>query len=165
MRRRLLDVCLLAYPRARRRPDREYLRDLALDLSRDYGFTRQARSLLRGGVSERLASWRERPGAGPLTWARRAIVAATAATALALVVSGLTGPASGSGDHVEVERLACASVDHPRADQGRASPRLGEACADVRQLAATRRVDGWRCTTQRHARSNGYAITSRCTTG
>ena len=31
MRRRLLDLCLLAYPRACRRRDRDYLRDLALE--------------------------------------------------------------------------------------------------------------------------------------
>jgi hypothetical protein len=33
MSRRLLDLCLLAYPRARRERDRAYLRDLALDLA------------------------------------------------------------------------------------------------------------------------------------
>jgi hypothetical protein len=36
MSRRLLDLCLLAYPRARRERDRAYLRDLALDLAESH---------------------------------------------------------------------------------------------------------------------------------
>jgi hypothetical protein len=54
MRRRLLDLCLLAYPRARRQRDRDYLRDLALDLAETQGLRRQAWSLLVGGLGERI---------------------------------------------------------------------------------------------------------------
>ena len=48
MRRRLLDLCLLAYPRASRQRDSDYLRDLALDLAERQGLARQAVSLLSG---------------------------------------------------------------------------------------------------------------------
>jgi hypothetical protein len=53
MRRRLLHLCLLAYPRASRRLDGDYLRDLALELAEHQGFARQAGSFLIGGVRER----------------------------------------------------------------------------------------------------------------
>ena len=48
MIRRLLELCLVAYPRARRERDREFLRDLALDLGGTHGLTRQAVSLAAG---------------------------------------------------------------------------------------------------------------------
>ena len=54
MRRRLLELCLLAYPRARRDRDGDYLRDLALELAETYGLRRQVLSLLRGGLGARI---------------------------------------------------------------------------------------------------------------
>jgi hypothetical protein len=78
MRRRLLDLCLLAYPRASRRRDRDYLRDLALELAERHGFARQAVSLLLGGARERTGrarrwSWRigaaSLVGLDPMAWA------------------------------------------------------------------------------------------------
>lgn len=64
MRRLLLTLCLRAYPPAGRERDRNYLLDLALELSETYGVRRQAMSLVRGGIGERLASRRLRRGAG-----------------------------------------------------------------------------------------------------
>ena len=82
MSRRLLDLCLLAYPRARRDSDRAYLRDLALDLAEgSHGLARQALSLLLGGLSDRIQ-------AGRKTWIRRALVASCVLAALALSVNG-----------------------------------------------------------------------------
>ena len=46
MSRRLLDLCLLAYRRARRERDRDYLRDLALDFAETHSLAHEALSLL-----------------------------------------------------------------------------------------------------------------------
>ena len=74
MRRRLLELCLLAYPRAVRESDREHLRDLALDLAEQNGTTREAWGLLRGGIAARARRRRT----------RRTAVAVGAATVVAL---------------------------------------------------------------------------------
>lgn len=83
MSRRLLDLCLLAYPRARRERDREYLRDLALDLAdRRHGLARQALSLLLGGFRARIEA--SRTG--------RALVVSCVLAVPALAASVLAGP-------------------------------------------------------------------------
>lgn len=55
MRMKLLDLCLLAYSRARRERDGELLRSLAAELADEHGIAREAWGLLRGGVRARLA--------------------------------------------------------------------------------------------------------------
>lgn len=90
MSRRLLDLCLLAYPRARRERDRDYLRDLALDLAEGQGLMRQAGSLLLGGLRERVASlgrWAWRAGAASLV-----VVALASAVVLAVQAHGTHAP-------------------------------------------------------------------------
>jgi hypothetical protein len=91
MIRRLLELCLLAYPRAHRARDREFLRDLALDLGASRGYARQAASLLLGGLAERFRTGRK--------GARRAAVGCLVLVALALAAGSATG------DH-EVEDCA-----------------------------------------------------------
>jgi hypothetical protein len=112
MRGRLLALCLLAYPRARRERDRDYLRDLALDLAEAQGVRRQALSLLAGGVRERIAVRRRAPGAG---FARLVIVVACFA-ALAFAASGLIDSGAGGGQvvsEIEVERVECEATQAP----------------------------------------------------
>jgi hypothetical protein len=121
MRRRLLELCLLAYPRAVRESDREQLRDLALDLADSHGTAREALGLLLGGMAER----RRRAGR-----ARRAGVAVGAMTALALGL--LSWSAAADGGRVEEDRFTCA----------------GE-CAEVESEVAERVRDGWTCTERR----------------
>jgi hypothetical protein len=94
MRRRLLELCLLAYPRAVRRRDAVYLRDLALDLGASHGTGRQAGSLLIGGMRERIV--RGRPAR---------LIPAGAALA-ALTIGALALVASDSDNH-DVDRYAC----------------------------------------------------------
>ena len=122
MRRRLLELCLLAYPRAVREPDREHLRDLALDLAETHGTTREAWGLLRGGLAERLRRRRT----------RRAAVAVGAATAVALTF--LTWSAAAQSGTVEEDRFTC----------------VGE-CADTEAEVDARERDGWTCTEERGA--------------
>jgi hypothetical protein len=97
MRRRLLELCLLAYPRARRERDRDYLRDLSFDLAETDGLGRQAISLLFGGIKERIEGRRRRAGTRMGTWALRAAVASLVLAAVALAASGLLGPAGSDG--------------------------------------------------------------------
>jgi hypothetical protein len=126
MRRRLLDLCLLAYPRACRRRDRDYLRDLALELAERQGLARQARSLLLGGVRERAGGARRR---------RRRIGAASLA-GLALAFGALAVSAGARGTH-EVDRFACAA----------STAGGGSGCAaQARSLVSSRERAGWRCT-------------------
>jgi hypothetical protein len=101
MRRRLLDLCLRAYPRARRERDRAYLRDLALDLAERDGVARQALSLLIGGLRDRV-----RAGA----WIRRVVVASFVLAALAAAALGVAGTRGGERIH-EVEEISCVQVD------------------------------------------------------
>ena len=142
MSRRLLDLCLIAYPRARRDSDRAYLRDLALDLAEGRpGLARQALSLLLGGLSERIQ-------AGRKTWIRRALVASCVLAALALSVNGLAGSVVRSH---EVEQFACVSD--------------GGGCADTRKLVAVRERGGWDCQTRRRARHGRHSTSWECTRG
>ena len=142
MRRRLLDLCLLAYPRARRDIDSAYLRDLALDLAEGrLGLARQALSLLLGGLSERIQ-------AGRKTWIKRALVASCVLAALALSVNGLAGSVARSH---EVEQFACVSD--------------GGGCADTRKLVVARERGGWDCKTRRRARHGRHSTSWECTRG
>lgn len=97
MTRRLLGLCLLAYPRDRRERDRDFLHDLALELGATQGLARQALSLLLGGLRQRIADHRRR--------ASRAAVACLALVALTLAASALTGIGN---DHEVEEEHACA---------------------------------------------------------
>lgn len=126
MRRRLLDLCLLAYPRACRRRDRDYLRDLALELAERQGLARQAMSLLSGGVRERAG------GAGR----RSQRIGAASLAGLALAFGALAVSAGAQGSH-EVDRFACAA----------STAGGGSGCAaQARHLVSSRERAGWRCT-------------------
>ena len=120
MSRRLIDLCLLAYPRQVRRRDRDQLRDLALELAEDHGVLREAFGLLRGGLDER----RREPATG------RGVLAVGAATLLAL--TALTWSAAAQTGRVEEDLLSCA---------GR--------CADAEAEVSSRVRDGWSCTERR----------------
>jgi hypothetical protein len=165
MKRRLLDLCLLAYPRARRERDRNYLRDLALDLSETYGLLPQALSLLRGGLRERIEVRRRRPGSSLGTWIKQVVVACFTLAALAFAASSLIGPAEGDGERVELERLTCLHRDHPPNKRNHARVNGASECAQAKRLIAARMRGGWDCTTRRRARSGQRAIAWRCTRG
>ena len=130
MKNRLLDLCLLAYPRAVRARDGEHLRELATDLAGDHGFLREAFGLLRGGLAERRRQ----------SWTRRAVVAAGAATLLAL--TALTWTATAHGGRVEEDLFACTGQ-----------------CADAEAEVDSRVRDGWSCTEGR----GPSAVIWRCT--
>jgi hypothetical protein len=155
MRRRVLDLCLLAYPRTLRERDRDYLRDLALDLSETYGVPRQVLSLLGGGLRARIELLRRRPS----TWIKRAVVACVMLAALAFAATSLIGPVAGGGARVvELERVRCVDSDRPRVSgAGR--------CAEERRLVAARVRAGWDCTTRRQMRSGQLDIAWSCTRG
>lgn len=116
----MLNLCLHAYPRAVRARDGRHLCELATDLAGDHGFLREAFGLLHGGLAER----RRQP------WARRAVVAVSAATLIAL--TGLTWTATAQGGRMEEDLFACA---------GR--------CVEAESEAASRVRDGWSCTERR----------------
>jgi hypothetical protein len=117
MRQRLLGWCVLTYPRERRRRDGVILRDLALDLGDSHGIAREAVSLVRAGLAERIASWSIR---------RRAV--AVALVTGAIVAAAL--PAAGGQTQFDVEQYACARP----------------ACDDVTSLVTERQHAGWQCT-------------------
>jgi uncharacterized protein YcfJ len=121
MRRRLLEICLLAYPRELRERDRDHLRDLALDLAASNGTAREALGLIRGGLVAR-----RRHGGR----ARRAVIAVGAVTGLGLAL--LTWSAAAQGGRVEEDRFTCAG-----------------ACAEVEAEVASRVRDGWSCSERR----------------
>jgi hypothetical protein len=141
MSRRLLELCLLAYPRARRERDREYLRDLALELAETDGLARQAGSLVLGGIRDRLrrGAWVRRTVAGSLVLA--ALVAAAA--------SGLIG--SDGGRVSELEQFSCRDVADP--------PSLQGGCAQTRRLVTARERAGWECTTRAGRQSTTWECT------
>jgi hypothetical protein len=139
MRRRLLDLCLLAYPRACRRRDRDYLRDLALELAERQGLARQAMSLLLGGVRERAGGARR----------RRRRIGAASLVGLALAVS-----AGARGTH-EVDRFACAA----------STAGGGSGCAaQARSLVSSHERAGWRCT-RRDGLPDASGASWECTRG
>jgi hypothetical protein len=162
MRARLLDLCLLAYPRARRASDRDFLRDLALDLAETQGLLRQAWSLLGGGLRERIELRRRRPGAGRGPWVRRIVVASLVLSVLAAMANGLTSSERGAR---EVEQFACQYTREPPPRSAHLPTKRGAGCGDAARLVAARKRAGWDCATGRRARSNGLTTTWRCTRG
>jgi hypothetical protein len=165
MRRRLLDLCLLAYPRVRRERDRDYLRDLALDLSETYGLRHQALSLLRGGLGERIEIWRLRRGSGHLPPMKRVVVACLVLAVTGLTAVGLVELAAGEANRVGAHRFACVETDHlrPKGDRAHVEGRGG--CAEARRLVAARRRAGWDCATRRRTKDGQHAIRLRCARG
>jgi hypothetical protein len=162
MRRGLLELCLLAYPRARRERDRDYLRDLALDLAEEQGVLRQGLSLLWGGLSERIEDRRRRSSASLGRWVKRTVVASFVLAALALAGTTLVvGPDGDSAFGREVEAFTCV-----HGNEAGATPhdRRGE-CSGTTRLVAARVRAGWDCTTRRHTHNGRSAIASRCTLG
>ena len=154
--RRLLALCVLAYPRATRERDRDYLSDLGLDLAESQGFARQAWSLLGGGVKERIAI-RRRRRPRRLTWAGRAVAAGLALTALAVAAGGLVGTATGAQ---EVEQFACVEADSSATSQ---LPPAGDAgCAATARLVTAREQDGWDCTARVDAAGGRQTTTWDC---
>jgi len=151
---RLLNLCLRAYPRACRERDRDYLRDLALELSETYGLWRQVLSLLRGGFSERIERRRLKPHASAWSWMKRVATVCCALAATALAASELTGPAVGDDVRVEAERLEC--VRH-----------VGDApgCPGTNALVAARLRAGWECETRRRTEDGRRVIAWRCALG
>jgi hypothetical protein len=160
LRRRLLEICLLAYPRARRDPDREYLRDLALELGDAYGLRRQAISLVRGGLAERLDSWRRGSHADASTWMRRTLVAGAVLAAIAFT-SSLIGTAAGEGEHVEVDQATCVDAGH-RGEEGDSEATALAGCAEARSMAAERASRGWDCSVRHRVRDTRREITWEC---
>ncbi len=117
MRQRLLAWCLLTYPKDRRGRDGDYLVDLAVELGASTGVARQALSLLRGGLLERVRGVR-----------RRVVVVAGVAVVALLVAGGVAVMREGSG---EVEVQSCADAS--------------DGCSAVDDWAADRERHGWRC--------------------
>ena len=105
MRERWLARCLLAYPKARRERDGDYLLDLALELGETSGLRRQALSLLRGGLLERVRGVR-----------RRAVVVVGVGVAALLAVGGV---AAADGGLVQVEVEIAAETDPATESIGR----------------------------------------------
>jgi hypothetical protein len=131
MRRRLLELCLLAYPREVRDRDRDHLRDLALDLAESHGTAREAFGLLRGGLAER----RRHRGR-----ARRAVMVVGAATGL--VLAFVSWSAAAQGGRVEEDRFVCTG-----------------GCAAAEAEVAARERDGWTCTERREAAAVSWRCT------
>lgn len=125
MRRLLLELCLLAYPRASRRRDRDYLRDLALELAERQGLARQTVSLLFGGFRERAR------GVGRWGWR----IGAASLMGLALAFGGLAVSA-GAQSGRDVDRFACATSTVGGG---------GDCAAQARNLVSSRERAGWSC--------------------
>lgn len=163
MRERLLDLCLLAYPRVRRASDREFLRDLALDLAQTQGLPRQVWSLLGGGLRERIELRRRRPvGAGGS--ARRILLGFAVFAALALAATGLIASVGSGGQDVsEVDRFVCQYTEDPASTRDGAPMNGRRGCRDTERVVAARERVGWDCTTRRQAHSGARTTTWRCT--
>jgi hypothetical protein len=147
MSRRLLDLCLLAYPRVRRERDRAYLRDLALELAESDGLARQALSLLREGLRDRME------GVPVGTWIRRALLASFVLAALALAANALVATTESDGERIhEVEEFTCVDSD-------------AGGCPDTRRLIAAKERAGWDCKTRRRTRHGRAATNWECARG
>jgi hypothetical protein len=163
VRRQLLQLCLLAYPRARRNCDREYLRDLALDLAETQGLLRQATSLLLGGIRERIEARRGR-AASLGTWIARAGVTSFLLAALALAATSLIAAPEGDREHRrEVEVTTCLSTDQPPPKPAHARANGEGECVAERRLVASRVQAGFDCATHRRAGHERLVIAWRCT--
>ena len=148
MRRRLLEICLLAYPRVRRERDSDYLRDLALELADAHGLRRQILSLLRGGLGERAEVRRLAHRAGAPAWKKRFVVACSVLAAM-LPAIGVVGGDAADGERVEADRFACL-VDVP------------DACVETKELVAKRLRGGWACASRRITRHDQPVTSWRC---
>ena len=165
MSRRLLDLCLLAYPRARRERDRAYLRDLALDLAESHGLALQALSLLLGGLRDRIAASRQAgasewaDGSGEPSWphssSRRWRWPRTSRSEPPRAM-GSASTRSSSSRACMLNRLP------PRRDELDSD---AGGCPDTRRLVAARERGGWDCKTRRRARQARYSTSWECTRG
>jgi hypothetical protein len=166
MNRRLLELCLLAYPPTRREHDRAYLRDLALDLAEAHGFARQAGSLLLGGIKTRIDDRRRRGNARIATLARRAAVASFALIVFTVAASGLFGMAGGDGGTVqELERYACVYAEDPSSRREGRRVDGAHGCAQTMTLVAAREREGWNCTTRQRTGAGRRATSWECARG
>ena len=120
MRRRVLELSLLAYPRQVRQRDGDHLRGLALELAGSHGSAREVFGLLRGGLAERRRRGRT----------RRAVAGVVAVTAL--VLAALSWTATAQSGRVEEDLFSCAGQ-----------------CADAEAAVESRVRDGWTCTEDR----------------
>lgn len=163
MRRHLLDLCVLGYPRARRERDRDYLRDLALDLAETHGLTRQALSLLLGGLNDRIELLRQRGGTRSGTWVRRALVASLVLATLAVAAIGLIGTEGSASERVhEFEQFVCMNTDHPPSRSRESRVDGASGCGETRRLVAARKREGWDCTRRRRMRQGPRSATWEC---
>lgn len=156
MSRRLLGLCVLAYPRARRQVDGTYVRHLALELADNHGVARQAVSLLFGGLRERIELDRS-SGAGSMI---RTIAVASVALAAVATVGGIA--LAGSSDREEVGAHSCvetvASFVATRAVDG-------DVCAEIERLAAVKERQGWDCTSRQRVSDGRRLIDLQCRIG
>ena len=163
MRRRLLDLCVLAYPRVRRGRDREYMRDLALELGETYGLWRQAVSLMRGGIGERIARHRVRRGTSPSVSMRRVVIGCFVLAAVGFAASGLIAIVPGDVERAEADRFACVDIRHSRSQRYRHVDAASECAQTAERLVAARLREGWDCALRRRARDGHREIAWRCT--
>ena len=163
MTRRLLETCLLAYPRACRERDRDYLRDLSLDLADTHGLARQAMSSLVGGLKERIEVRRRRAGTSTAGWARRTAIACVALLGSTAAAIGLVGISRGDvGSVHELEEYVCVyAEDAPARPDGLRSA-SASGCAETTELVAARQRAGWSCTTRQLLRAGGSSTTWEC---
>ena len=144
MRRRVLALCVLAYPRSRRERDGDYLRDLALELAERHGVRREIASLLRNGLVERVRL--SRRSARLRHGVVAGLVAGIVSTGLAVGVLGW--PAVGE-QRFEAEQFTCAATD---------------GCAETAAVVAAHVRDGWACRSSRDTRE-GLSVGWHCTLG
>jgi hypothetical protein len=145
MRRRVLALCVLAYPRSRREQDGDYLRDLALELAEGHGVRREIASLLSNGLLERLRLSRR---SAHLRYG--AVVGLVAGIVSAGLAAGLLSwPAVAVEQRFEAEELTCAGTD---------------GCAETSAVVAARVRDGWACRSSRDTRQ-GLSVVWHCTLG
>ena len=163
MRRRLLDLCVLAYPRVRRGPDREYMRDLALELGEACGLWRQAVSLVRGGIGERITSHRMRRGTSPSVSMRGVAIGCFLVAGVAFAASSLMAIVPGDVERAEADRFACVDIRHSRSQRYRHVDAASECAQTAERLVAARLREGWDCAVRRRARDGHREIAWRCT--
>lgn len=131
MRRRLLALCLLAYPREVRERDGDALRDLALDLAAHNGTVREGLGLIRGGWAER------RRLAGRV---RRAVT--VLAVGMGTALAALTWTATAQPTRVEEDRFSCTGDCRAVEAEVAARVRGGWTCDEIRASDSVT----WRCT-------------------
>jgi hypothetical protein len=164
MSRRLLEACLLAYPRSCRERDRDHLLDLATDLAEAHGSARQAMSLLFGGLNERIELRRRTAGGVRGGWARRVAIACFVLMGLTVAAIELTGVSRGDvGSVQEFEEYTCVHAEVTPARRDGQQVARDSGCADTTRLVAAMERDGWSCTTHRLWTVGGSETTWDCT--